>query len=333
MASCMAFLRVFFDLGLGWRPYSYKSHGIEKTCRLRRGLSLDCKSYGTTAVASGMPSWSWTAWQGGFDFGWDEVAHVGCNRVFCETSPITEWSTGSEPLSCNLRKIMSNWHADRKNVDDQGIVLPEGWTRVEAKALFEDPEEEEEGEGEEGGWDPRPMYWRPTSYRHQRLEDEKPTFWWYPFRMPQMNESTPFKVPEQTRFLFCKTWKASVLLRDRGDWEKTEVWANDRELRAGRSRIGRMWLHYPEQFYGEAGGIENGYRGTASVDVVAISRSTFSGRSGGKDEDGESLPLKDRINILWVKWEQGIAYRVASGFVNEEDWNQLDREEIDLVLG
>jgi len=148
-----------------------------------------------------------------------------------------------------------------------------------------------------------------------------------------MNESTPFKVPEQTRFLFCKTWKASVLLRDRGDWEKTEVWANDRELRAGRSRIGRMWLHYPEQFYGEAGGIENGYRGTASVDVVAISRSTFSGRSGGKDEDGESLPLKDRINILWVKWEQGIAYRVASGFVNEEDWNQLDREEIDLVLG
>lgn len=124
-----------------------------------------------------------------------------------------------------------------------------------------------------------------------------------------------------------------MLLRDRMDWEKTEVWANDRDLRAGKSRIGRMWLHHPGQFDEEASGIENGYRGTAFVDVVAISRSTFSGRSDGKDEDGEPLPLKDRINILWVKWEQGIAYRVASGFVNEEDWNQLDREEIDLVLG
>jgi hypothetical protein len=333
----------FFDIGLGWKPCSYKSRssGIQKTCRLRRGSPLDCKSYNTTAVASGMPSWSWTAWQGGFTFGSDEVARFHENNsVLYETSPITDWSTGSEPLSCNLRRIMSNWHADRKSADDQGIVLPEGWIRVEAEAVFKDLESEwsEEEEAEEAemarwqGW-VRPVCWRPSCYRHQSLEDEEPTFWWYPFRMPQMNESTPFKVPEQTRYLFCKTWKASVLLRDRMDWEKTEVWANDRDLRAGKSRIGRMWLHHPEQFDEEAGGIENGYRGTAFVDVVAISRSTFSGDKTGNDEDGWPLMPRDRINVLWVKWEQGIAYRVASGFVNEEDWNQLDREEIDLVLG
>jgi hypothetical protein len=73
---------------------------------------------------------------------------------------------------------------------------------------------------------------------------------------------------------------------------------------------------------------------TALIDVVAISRSSFSGRAYGV---GRHVPVDDEepnaINILWVKWEQGIAYRVASGFVYEEDWKRLDLEEIDLVLG
>jgi hypothetical protein len=47
----------FFDIVLGWRPWSHETEGkIEGTCRLRRGSSLDCKPHNTILVASAMPS-------------------------------------------------------------------------------------------------------------------------------------------------------------------------------------------------------------------------------------------------------------------------------------
>jgi hypothetical protein len=105
--------------------------------------------------------------------------------------------------------------------------------------------------------------------------------------------------------------------------------ANDLDLREGGSRIGRLWLHNAEQFEEETDAVTQADGRTALIDVVAISRSSCA----GADKDGEPLPFKDRINILWVKWDKGIAYRLASGYVYEEYWDGLDLEEIDLVLG
>jgi hypothetical protein len=314
----------FFEIGLTWRPtHCFVDFNglrqIDQPCRLRQGSPLDRKSHNTAPGASGMPSWSWTAWKGWFSFGHNEVARLSIYSIkeetFCETSPITKWFTGSGPTSCNRRRIMSNWHMDRKSVDEQDMPLPRGWIRAEASIA-------------------------PFTYLHESLASEEMTYWRFPFPMPDINTSTPFKVPEQTRYLFCITWKAYVLLCDRRDREETsfnslsvELWANDLYLREGRPRIGRIWLHNKEQFEDETGAVTNADGRTALIDVVAISRSTFSGKPDGEDSDGESRPLKDRINILWVKWDNGIAYRVASGFVHEEDWKRLDLEEIDLVLG
>jgi hypothetical protein len=328
----------FFDIGLGWRPRAYglgdcsMETPLETACRRRRGSPLACDSPSTIAAASEMPSWSWTAWQGGFSFELLEVAQVTrCNlyeKHFCETSPITEWSTGREPSNCNRRRILSHWHADRKNVDHQQELLPKGWTRMEASAAFKYIRRY---------WHPS-LSWRPFVYRHQSMATEEPTFWYYPFRMPEINESTPFRVPEQTRYLFCKTWKASVLLCDRrirqGLWDDRldmELWANDLGLREGKSRIGRMWLHNAEQFEEETDAVTGDDERVALIDVVAISRSSVT--SHASTGDTRTWIFEDQINVLWVKCEQGIAYRVASGFVNEEDWKRLDLEEIDLVLG
>jgi hypothetical protein len=327
----------FFDVALGWRPsfYGLGDARVEKTCRQRRGPSLDWR---TTVVASEMPSWSWTAWQGGFSFGHSEVAQVGEHsyrgHAFCETSPITEWYTASTSPGCNRRRIMSDWHVDRNDVDDQDKVLPEGWSRMEASEAFRPL------------WDssqPPRHFWRPVIYRHQGSKTGDPRFWYYPFRMPEINESTPSKVPKQTRFLFCQTWKASVLLGDlrsrkrpRDNNLNMTLWADDLGSCDEGSRIGEVFLHFAEQFEEETDDITKAYGRRAVVDVVAISRSSFSvGQRSGHHEyrDEELWSSKDRINILWVKWKQGIAYRVASGYVYEEDWDDLDLEEIDLVLG
>jgi hypothetical protein len=42
---------------------------------------------------------------------------------------------------------------------------------------------------------------------------------------------------------------------------------------------------------------------------------------------------QDLITVLWVEWENGIAYRQACGRIKEEAWNVLEPEEFDLVLG
>jgi hypothetical protein len=63
----------FFDLALGWKPMD---NVTRKSCKPRRGCMLDCESASTTTSAFELPSWSWTAWQGSFSFGYKEVARV-----------------------------------------------------------------------------------------------------------------------------------------------------------------------------------------------------------------------------------------------------------------
>jgi hypothetical protein len=155
--------------------------------------------------------------------------------------------------------------------------------------------------------------------------------WYYPFRMPKVNELTMFEIPEQTRYLFCKTWKASVLVCDRGDGGEMDLLAIDPNLREESLRIGETWLYNVKQFEEGNDAVTEADGRTAVIDVVAISRSTFDGRQSAKD--GKPWLFEDSMNILWVKWQQGVAYRVASGYVYEEDWKRLDLEEIDLVLG
>jgi hypothetical protein len=39
------------------------------------------------------------------------------------------------------------------------------------------------------------------------------------------------------------------------------------------------------------------------------------------------------VNVLWVEWEDGIAYRKAYGRVMKSTWEAQELEWIDLILG
>ena len=63
-------------------------------------------------------------------------------------------------------------------------------------------------------------------------------------------------------------------------------------------------------------------------DIVAISRGfAFT----------EPMPFEEEVytfyNVLWVKWEDGIAYRRGIGRVSKDAWEELPKEDINLVLG
>ena len=37
--------------------------------------------------------------------------------------------------------------------------------------------------------------------------------------------------------------------------------------------------------------------------------------------------------VLWVEWVNGVAYRLASGTVEETAWDKLNLENVSLILG
>lgn len=43
--------------------------------------------------------------------------------------------------------------------------------------------------------------------------------------------------------------------------------------------------------------------------------------------------ISERYRVLWVEWQDGIAYRLGVGWVERETWEGVNRTEIDLVLG
>jgi hypothetical protein len=49
-----------------------------------------------------------------------------------------------------------------------------------------------------------------------------------------------------------------------------------------------------------------------------------------KSPDGEKYEF---VNVLWIEWEEGIAYRKAYGRVMKSAWETQELELIDLVLG
>jgi hypothetical protein len=56
---------------------------------------------------------------------------------------------------------------------------------------------------------------------------------------------------------------------------------------------------------------------------VEISREDYYGETG----------TWSFCNVLWVEWENGVAYRKAMGRVERDTWEGLKKEEISLVLG
>lgn len=53
----------------------------------------------------------------------------------------------------------------------------------------------------------------------------------------------------------------------------------------------------------------------------------------GRAELEEQCWNYEVYNVLWVEWENGVAYRRASGWVDRGQWERHDLEDVDLVLG
>ena len=315
---------MFFERGLGWKPFWRHTN-----LRRRKPSGRSAESQLSPAL-SALPSWSWVGWQGLVDLStYGEAARINSreNKIE-ETTPITEWYTSSRPSGAPKRRIRPTWLENRDAWKDFSRPLPEGWSAHPAPetGFRGEPHLFPDGCGE-------------RIFRHARMP-EKGEFgddgWYYPFPVADIDVSTAPSMPEQTAYLFCETkgarlWGAWGPERDENDYE----FQNLIELRsAGGDKVGSLHLHNEEQRSLFPEGSKESEVGTP-VDLVAIYKSRRYSKTWHPEEKRMGLPLeiKDVYVVLWVEWKDGVAYRLASGHVEKEDWEALEPADVSLVLG
>ncbi|KAK7937646.1 HET-domain-containing protein [Apiospora aurea] len=317
---------MFFERGLGWR------HGPSLRTKVRRrspSRRPDRQGRSFSSSVSDLPSWSWIGWQGRVTMGRDgEAARIN-NRSheIEETVPITKWYTARSPDAgpSQRREINSTWFEDREKYKDFSKPLPPGWTRHEAPGLdhFGRPR-------------PYPDGCADYVFRHDAMpaptpETRQSDSWYYPFTVPEVG--TPGTMPNQTPYLFCETTRVwlwgcqadrmnQVELYDSLGCEAGELYLPN------RSDLGA----FPRRGLGDGhdGQEERGLR----VELVAIYKSRVCEFSLDQETRVIGAPVRrsERYTVLWVEWKEGVAYRLASGYVRAESWDKLEHEQVSLVL-
>ncbi|KAH7186267.1 heterokaryon incompatibility protein-domain-containing protein [Fusarium flagelliforme] len=309
---------MFFEHSLGWRLWV---GNLQR--RLPSGRPIESQF-----PSSGLPSWSWLGWKGAVILRCQSAIQVTRSDSIQEAFPITEWYTSDLPSGPpeQRRRIQSTWYEKRKGYKDFSKPMPSGWTRRDVtidSSTCNKPRVYPEGcDG--------------YVFQHESMLEMngEPLEWYYPFPISSIQESTGPSMPEQTRYLFCETATATL----HGFREDVVELPNTRSLEASifnsyGTKIGTLDLVNEEsrdRFPMHADGSEAGL----SVDIVAVCKlkTYFKIWNPGSMACSNSQ-TEDTYLVLWVEWEDGIAYRVASGEAIAEEWEKLDLKTVSLVLG
>lgn len=168
-------------------------------------------------------------------------------------------------------------------------------------------------------------------------EEDHDTWYYYPFPVRDIEESTPPVMIPQTPYLFCETKMARLSAylpaHDTMRW-RTDV--NVLELRDNSGTpIDSLHLHNEQQRdeLFPTPGTQNGL--AKKLDLVAIYKLRITSKTWNEERRHYGYPVKveDYYVVLWIEEEDGIAYRQASGKVKKDAWEILELEDKSLVLG
>jgi len=204
---------------------------------------------------------------------------------------------------------------------DDGLNLPANWTRLENKSN----EDNRKKFVYRRSWETS----TPARY-HYKHESDPTTEFWYPIRLCEGLQALPSRHLET--LINCRTQRTWLCLANRASTYSPLYRLRDAE----GAWIGILQLHnWPESDYSSSS-----HR--LACELVEISRGyAYEGKATlGMDEwyhsDRPKLPEGEKyefVNVLWVEWDEGIAYRKAIGRVMKSAWDAQELEWIDLVLG
>lgn len=253
-----------------------------------------------------LPSWSWAGWAGTLNSeSWrsasayvKEHADVG-ERCMWRTRSTVEWRH-SETLD-----------SKQELVSLPGLVVPEG-----------DPAELP------GGWTMHVTETGEKVYRHAGDPNQD-----FVSPVPITPPHTAPSAPLRSRFLHARTRRAYFKL-GRSYSSTTSVCTVTEVTESGR------WAGVLRLNYAAYHDHRSSHRGKR-VELVEISAGSTTNQAMGEESFDEwnspecprHTGVYEFYNVLWVEWEEGVAYRKALGRVEKSVWERKEKEEIDLVLG
>ena len=293
-------LEFWFELALFWSP--------DGTLNRRRASSL--KYSGRSAYQ--LPSWSWIGWTGPISFPGRQFSERLASNGDSFTEPVTTWCTLAYPTSSAQRPINTEWHRYRSEaIEGRLVTLPEGWKRESLQD-------------------------RGTVFKHTRSRHLEYS---YPFPVPDPSHASGSVSVAQTAFLTAQTSRAflrgvykhgnkhteAMVLR-----ERYPAWV----ISSQGQYVGYLRLNNEEE---QSLFKHTGSNSSSShpLELVAISKGiTVNFLLPGIDSNECEKHATDCIYVLWIEWEDGVAYRRACGIVTAEAWEQeREKELVDLILG
>jgi hypothetical protein len=321
---------MFFDEALLWQP--------------AEPMQQRQSSEGRLAI----PSWSWVGWEGEImTVDWKHyfyhlhrsgrwlvkiasntaLGRSNLNRPDIPVIPAVTWFYGQTLLE--RFPVKASGHTNIKYMTDVSLPLPPGWARINSGYLFG---------GQENKFSAYPL----------------------PISSNQVSRTV------SARYLFGRTTRAylksakgtkyPILSSERVTQLSTHLKDSSGHL-IGEVNLNLAQLNFQEpkaqtefelvvisagEISGTAQVGEGAYGGTASVHRLSLpdgfgwAKSHFDFPLGLMSSTKSTTPVHQLIGIyhvLWIEWENGIAYRKGLGRVLKEAWDRMATEEIDLVLG
>ncbi|KAI1271993.1 heterokaryon incompatibility protein-domain-containing protein [Xylaria sp. FL0933] len=298
----------FFDYALLWAPYT----PIQR--RLVNG-GLD----------PAFPSWSWAGWAGGgINLSISPMIHQRFNPKRgilpwdnVEIYPKINWHKVNHDDGTSQR-IDNGYHVAAEMRKNKSMPLPEGWSRV---SKIQDGATQE-------------------AFFYDHLPGD--AFLW-PLHIP--DHPSDELAGSFEPYLSFRTSRAFLVVGERLEhaWEE-KVWSV-----SANSVVPRASMLHLYSYNGDWAGIviSNGVEESRDSSREVCECIVISEGLAWRDTDDEHTSLEewDQVhviqsltkyefyNVLWIEWEQGIAYRKAVGRVWREAWKQLETSNIDVILG
>lgn len=325
----------YFDMALLWSPFYYST---------RRQAHVPFSPHL-------FPSWTWAGWVGELRHGqWPSSTYRKSYEninfregKYCVTIPMLEWH--SRPPGQSKESLIpgqNKAHTYKQRFMGKKDGLPHGW-KYKREPFWSDSayDKWERDRPEVDTWNPETPYY----YSHEAAPGVK---FWHPVPISQ-NPPSDANGPIGGRLLYAKTQRGCFWLANAKDHP-----ASFQSLYREPPARTRACVH----LFGaevEVDTIITNAKGDLVGDLIINERmdcQVVKDYKCQRDEagcpcelvaisKGNNLrhpvePPREKYtfyNVLWIKWEDGIAYRRGVGRVKRQTWESMELEDIDLVLG
>ena len=289
----------FFDAALLWVP----AKNLTRRLDMKSGI-----------VKTALPSWSWAGWKGAIE---SQITPFG----LCH-----ERSSGSINHNPRMRDIYPRvtWFKIGMNTLEK-VKIPNDYARFRRDGL--------------AGTIELPLGWSwhydedDNSY-YYKYDNAPPSYtFWYP--VPTIRDIQPTSDRQWGPILYCKTFGGYLRMggplppQDEDD-KNCQIYS----LNNGEGTwAGIIYVHYSPESASEQ---------NQQCELVLISggwavEDDVEQREWLPEWDCEERPISgdcyNFYHVLWIEWQDGIAYRKGLGRVVKKVWDDLPKEEIDLYLG